>query len=140
MLLGVATPTLSAGKGTKLIETDLRDSGGNKMLVMQVEVLDGSYQTGGLPLYPENFGFNEIVFASIGNVVSLPYGEGGIWDPVALMSLQYVDSTEFDGFASPKVWKLAISSYNGSKYEELEDGAIVTLPPEFKPILMIIGA
>lgn len=126
-----------------ILSTDLRDSGGHSTKIVKLNSFTGTYSTGGIILYPEWFGFNEIE-AIIAQPTSA-YPLSGAGEPWTLIGFNHivkvdqgiVDSGSANGLSQ---WRLLPFITNGSSYEELADGQSLTFPDGIEPIVIIVGA
>lgn len=128
-----------------ILESDLRDSGGHKMKIIEVTGVDGTYTSGGIVINPLDFGFTEIV--SLGTptpMVVFPDEEiDGTWSVIAQVCPMRTDIT-LDGV---KEWRVIVllhpKAYGGEQGDgvmELADGTPLEFQPQAPLVMTIVGA
>ena len=129
----------------EILVSDLRDSAGHTMKVLEVSGVEGNYPTGGIPLVPADFGFTEILHVSIQSDVIAPNDFedpfASSWTPLAHLCAARTD-LELDG---PE-WRLIVLLYpggyggaQGDGMAEPPDGAPMQFIPQNQPTMMMIG-
>lgn len=123
----------------EILKTDLRDSRGSKIILVEVTGIEGTYTTGGVDLTPEQFGLGSIQFIGANNFFSFPatngvYDEEGDWSKAVDLLPQAVRND--DGTLS---WKLLVYLY-AMDSAELPNGTPMTLNDALPVRMMIMGS
>lgn len=123
-----------------IFTTDMRDSKGSSMVLVEVTGVEGNYTTGGVTIDPSDFGLESIQFIGVNNFFAFPNdGEGG-YDPEAdwekavdLFPTQVVNE---DGDTE---WRLLIFLY-AMDGAELPDGIPMTFISEVPLRMLVMGS
>ena len=120
-----------------IFTTDIRDSKGSVMSLVELTAINGSYTTGGLLLEPEDFGLKSIEFIGVNNFFAFPQTDGsydvnGAWTKVVDFMPTKVQN-EDGGFD----WKLLIFLYpiDSAELPEVPMGFVPQVPIR----LMVLG-
>lgn len=120
--------------------TDMRDSKGSSMALVEITGIEGSYTSGGVVLDPQDFGLESIQFLGLNNFFAFPNdGEGG-YDPEAdwekavdIFPTQVVNE---DGDIE---WRLLIFLY-AMDGAELPDGIPMQFISEVPIRMLVMGS
>ena len=131
-----------------ILQTDLRDSGGHQLKVLEVVAVEGNYTAGGVILSPSNFGFDEIISFNVQGNIILPADEWNQGDTEAWVQYASITASRTDINLDGNVeWRLIVMihpfGYGGEPGDpvfELPDGTPMQFIPQSLPTATIIGA
>jgi hypothetical protein len=132
-----------------ILASDLRDSSGNQIKIVEVTGVEGPYTVGGVILEPEDFGFTEILSIQAQPKVIGPsdINDPDTWtDPWAAVADINVIRTDMnlDGnYEWRAVLLLHPAGYGGAQGDglvELPDGTPMTFFPQNAPVMTVIGS
>jgi hypothetical protein len=126
-----------------IISTDLRDSGGHSTKIVKLNSFTGTYETGGIVLQPEWFGFTNLVSIVTQPTSAYPLsGAGEPWTLIGFNHVIKVDQGIANGGSANGIseWRIIPFITNGTTFEELADGQSLTFPDGIEPVVIVIGA
>ena len=131
-----------------ILSTDLRDSGGNQMKIVEITGVEGPYPSGGVPMDPADFGFSEILAVQAQSKVIGPadLNDPATWDQpwTAVADINPIRTDiNLDGQYE---WRLIIllhpAGFGGAQGDglmELPDGTPMQFFPQNAPTMIVIG-
>jgi hypothetical protein len=117
-----------------LSQTDLRDTGGNKLNIVEVIDFGKKYVTGGIEIEPNEFGLSSIQHIDI-NLSAVAEIDGSY----QLVSKTLVTKV-FDAATGKEKWKLTIFLAGVNGFVELANGSNLQFPENMRPTFTIIGS
>lgn len=132
-----------------ILSSDLRDSGGNQLKIVEVTGVEGTYPSGGVIMNPADFGFTNILAVSAQSKVIAPTNLEDEatwtqpWEPLADINPVRTD-LNLDGNYE---WRLIIllhpAGFGGEAGDgmfEVPDGTPMIFYPQSAPTLMVVGS
>lgn len=127
-------------------KTDLRDSAGNQMVIAKVTSFAGTYESGGIVITPEMFGFNRIEYMNAQSSISVT-GEdfgGDPGDPWVMVTTTSLMRMVEDGELVWRwVWHVT-SDFDGAGpmavLDEMPTGQAIAMTENYAPLVMVIGS
>lgn len=132
-----------------ILSSDLRDSGGNQLKIVEITGVEGTYPSGGVPLDPADFGFSEILAVVAQSKVIAPANLedpetwDGPWSPLADINPIRTD-VNLDGNYE---WRLIIllhpAGFGGEVGDgmfEIPDGTPMQFFPQNAPTMIVVGS
>ena len=122
-----------------IFTTDMRDSKGSTMCLVEVTGLEGNYTTGGVDITPDQFGLQSISFIGGNNFFAFPndagtYDAEGDWTKSVDIQPQLVQQDD-GSFA----WKFLVFLY-GMDSAELPDGTPMGFIPQIPVRMLVLGS
>jgi hypothetical protein len=122
-----------------IFTTDMRDSRGSVMVLVELIAIDGNYTAGGITVTPEEFGLQSIEYIGVNNFFAFPTGNGSDYDAdgdwTKAVDLQPTRVENGDGGFD---WKLIVFLY-AMDGAELPDGIPMEFIPEVPLRMMVLG-
>ena len=123
---------------TTIMSTDLRDSGGHRMDIIQMEDFGTTYPVGGLVITPADFGMSEIKYMQI--QPGTAYAETEL--AAAVLASQQTASAYVDTDTGEQYWKINVfvPDPDTGLPVELPAGSPLEFAPGLTPTIMVLGA
>lgn len=121
-----------------IMSTDLRDSGGHRMDIIQMEDFGTTYPVGGLVITPADFGMTNIKYMQIQSGTA--YSETA--EDIAVLASQQTASAYLDPDTGETYWKINVfvPDPETGLPVELASGAPLEFPVGIQPTIMVLGA